>query len=93
MDGVVGAVVVVVGVFMSAPATPIDVTTGVVMAGFGGPLIPARCNAPATDIGLGPGGVPVGVPPGGTPPGGRGLLGGVAIGVGWFVRCTGGVAA
>lgn len=75
---------VVVGVFMRAPETAIDVTgVGVVVAGFGGALIPARCKAPATDIGLGPdGGVLVGVPPGGTPPGGRGLLGGVDIGVG-----------
>lgn len=85
MTGVVGAVVVVVGVFMRAPDTAIDVT-GVVMAGFGSAFIPARCNAPATEIGRGPGGVPVGVPPGGTAPGGRGLLGGVAIGVGWFIR-------
>lgn len=72
---------VVVGVFIRAPETAIDVT-GVVRIGFGAAFIPARCNAPATDIGRGPGGVLVGVPPGGTPPGGRGLLGGVAIGVG-----------
>lgn len=83
--GVVGADVVIAGAFISAPATAI-VVTGVVMAGFGIALAPARCNAPATDIGFVEGVVLVDVPPGGTPPGGRGLLGGVAIGVGWFIR-------
>lgn len=79
--------VVVVGVFIRAPETAIDVTgVGVVAVSFGAFMV-ARCNAPATDIGLGPeGGVLVCVPPGGTPPGGRGLLGGVDIGVGWFIR-------
>lgn len=77
-----------VGVFIKAPETAIDVTgVRVIAAGFGGAFIVARCNAPATDIGLGPdGGVLVVVPPGGTPPGGRGLLGGVDICVGWFIR-------
>lgn len=94
-----------IGVFMMAPDIPMDVT-GVVMVvfGFGGAFKPARCKAPATEIGLGAAvGVVVVVvlvgcvppPSGGMPPGGRGLFGGVPIGVGWFTRCTGvaGVAA
>lgn len=74
---------VIAGAFINAPDTAMDVTG--VMAGFDIAFAPALCNAPATDIGFGEG-VLAAVPPGGIPPGGRGLLGGVAIGVGWFIR-------
>lgn len=68
----------VAGALIMAPDIPIDVTDGaLVVFGFGGVFKPARCRAPATEIGLGAAVVAAAVDggfSGGIPPGGRGLF-------------------